>query len=222
MSSCQTNPTSSNARKLAETVDNLSKAAMAPSTYKAYARSWELFREFAFTIGLENSQSHIPLSTNRVALFVAFLYERGLAVSSIKCHLLAIAYSHRMLGVQSPSERFLTGKLIKGVAADSSDNEARYPITLPILNFLLQVMQNRGAHPGPLFCQVDGSPISRFKFTTQLQHCLQVLNHPIKHYKSHSFRIGAATHGKMRLKYRLWGSGPPMHLAKANIFVLLP
>ena len=51
----------------------------------------------------------------------------------------------------------------------------------------------KGTSPGPLFCWPDASPISRTFFTKTLSDALRYCNHNVESYKSHSFRIGAAS-----------------------------
>ena len=51
----------------------------------------------------------------------------------------------------------------------------------------------RGATPGPLFCFADGSPVKTSQFTQQLQQALNFCGLDSTKYKSHSFRIGAAS-----------------------------
>ena len=51
----------------------------------------------------------------------------------------------------------------------------------------------RGNNEGPLFCFMDGVPVSRQFFTKHLQWSLNWTGYNVKDYKSHSFRIGAAT-----------------------------
>ena len=51
----------------------------------------------------------------------------------------------------------------------------------------------RAATPGPLFCFADGSPVKTSQFTQQLQQALNFCGLDSTKYKSHSFRIGAAS-----------------------------
>ena len=45
----------------------------------------------------------------------------------------------------------------------------------------------------PLFCHIDGSPLTSFQFSEVLQKVLKLVDNRLTGYKSHSFRIGAAT-----------------------------
>ena len=51
----------------------------------------------------------------------------------------------------------------------------------------------RPAAPGPLFIHLDQSPLTRFQFQSVLNRTLSYAGYSSGHYKSHSFRIGAAT-----------------------------
>ena len=50
-----------------------------------------------------------------------------------------------------------------------------------------------GPTPGPLFSFPDGSPVKTSHFTQQLWQALNFCGHDSFQYKSHSFRIGAAS-----------------------------
>lgn len=47
--------------------------------------------------------------------------------------------------------------------------------------------------PGPLFCHFSGQPLTRYQFSAMLTKTLHTLGIYSTEYKSHSFRIGAAT-----------------------------
>ena len=51
----------------------------------------------------------------------------------------------------------------------------------------------RGSHSGPLFCLADGSAVKTEVFTRQLKGALAFCDLDCSRYKSHSFRIGAAS-----------------------------
>ena len=61
------------------------------------------------------------------------------------------------------------------------------------VSLLLTYLNLRDNFPGPLFCWPDASPISRSFFTSALTAALNFCNLDVSTYKSHSFRIGAAS-----------------------------
>lgn len=58
---------------------------------------------------------------------------------------------------------------------------------------ILDFISARGTVHGPLFCWPDGAPIKRTFFVEQLNRALRFCKLDPALYKSHSFRIGAAT-----------------------------
>ena len=65
--------------------------------------------------------------------------------------------------------------------------------TLCPVAYLQRYFSTRGATPGPLFCFADGSPVKTRQFAQQLQQALNFCGLDSTKYKSHSFRIGAAS-----------------------------
>ena len=81
-------------------------------------------------------------------------------------------------------------------------NSSRRPVTLSIaasgdeccpVAALKQFKQVRGLTPGPLFSFADASPVSRNCFCRYLRDAVQWADFDANKYKTHSFRIGAAT-----------------------------
>ena len=67
--------------------------------------------------------------------------------------------------------------------------------TLCPVAYLQHYFSARDATPGPLFCFADGSTVKTSQFTQQLQQALNFCGLDSNKYKSHSFRIGAASLG---------------------------
>ena len=67
------------------------------------------------------------------------------------------------------------------------------PVCPVNLHVLLAYLNLRGTSPGPLFCWPDLSPLSRNFFTNALANSLRFCDLDVSGYKSHSFRIGAAS-----------------------------
>jgi len=64
------------------------------------------------------------------------------------------------------------------------------------LNALIQycMVRGSGSGNGPLFGFPDASPVTVGQFNTELHRCLIFCGLNVAHYKSHSLRIGAASH----------------------------
>lgn len=63
--------------------------------------------------------------------------------------------------------------------------------TCPV-KLLSQYLKVHPKHVGPLFCHFDGSPLTRYQFSSVLKKSLSAIG-IFGNYKSHSFRIGMAT-----------------------------
>ncbi|KAK6167546.1 hypothetical protein SNE40_021546 [Patella caerulea] len=72
----------------------------------------------------------------------------------------------------------------------------RTDVSMCPVQAILAYLTLRGDFKGPLFSFLDGTPVSRQFFTTQLQTCLKWGwggGYTGGNYKGHSFRIGGAT-----------------------------
>lgn len=58
---------------------------------------------------------------------------------------------------------------------------------------MLRFLNIRPKVSGPLFCHFGGAPLTRYQFSAILQKAVNIVGLEGKGYKSHSFRIGAAT-----------------------------
>ena len=74
-----------------------------------------------------------------------------------------------------------------------SRQQVCYPVQL-----LSSYLSLRGNSTGPLFRAMDGSPVSRTHFASQLYLAISLCNLDPSRYKGHSFRIGAASHAADR------------------------
>ena len=61
-------------------------------------------------------------------------------------------------------------------------------------DLLESFLQLRSQEDGPLFCHINGAPLSAYQFSSVLHKALKFLGIETKTFKTHSFRIGAATH----------------------------
>lgn len=58
---------------------------------------------------------------------------------------------------------------------------------------MTKFLEVRPNFPGPLFCHFGGKPLTRYQFSAVLDKVIVAIGLESKYYKSHSFRIGAAT-----------------------------
>lgn len=74
---------------------------------------------------------------------------------------------------------------------------SRQPHSCPV-TLLSKYLALRGSSPGPLLMSVDGLPVSRSVFSTQLSRACHLCFFDPSRFKGHSFRIGAASYAADR------------------------
>ena len=84
----------------------------------------------------------------------------------------------------SKTDQYGAGETIKIMSTHSGD--------CPVLA-MNRFLDFRPQVYGPLFCHVNGEPLTRFQFASMLQNTLRLFDPSLKGYKCHSFRLGAAT-----------------------------
>lgn len=84
-----------------------------------------------------NLTIQLPLSVATVSLFIAYMFKKSFAPTTISTYLSAVAYVHKMLSLPDNTQSFLVDKLITGTYRLSHTADSRLPITVPILNKLL-------------------------------------------------------------------------------------
>lgn len=81
----------------------------------------------------------------------------------------------------------------KGVSLQIKKTGARICAYTNLSNFL----HRRPRVGGPLFCHLNGDPLTRYQFSSVLKKCLAVRQLDYGKFTAHSFRIGAATTAAM-------------------------
>lgn len=82
-----------------------------------------------------------------------------------------------------------TDQLGKGMVMKINQTGSSVCPVLVVQHYLKQ----RPKVNGPLFCHFDGSPLTRYQFCFILRKVIKLVDPKLEGYKSHSFRIGAAT-----------------------------
>ena len=123
---------------MATIVSHLVQSSLQASSLPVYRRAWSLFYSF-FHSTFPGVHVNIPIATPHLALFIAFLFDRNYASSTVSTYLSAIGYSHKLFGYGDPSKIFFISQMLKGYGKLNSNIDSRLPITRPILHKLLNV-----------------------------------------------------------------------------------
>ena len=117
---------------MASITKHLLSASLSKGSTAAYKRSWNLFTEWAQST-LGDTKLVLPIQPAFIALFVSHLYSLHYASSTVSSYLSAIGYTHKLAGVGDPTETVIIRQIIKGYRKLVPAHDVRLPITLPIL-----------------------------------------------------------------------------------------
>lgn len=73
-----------------------------------------------------------------LALFIAYMYGNKYAPSTVSSYVSALGYSHKFLGHPDPTKAFFIIQILKGYGKIGSRLDSRLPITLPVLNRIIE------------------------------------------------------------------------------------
>ena len=108
-----------------------------------YKRAWALLHQCFTSLSLKLITSRdLPLSVPQVALFVSFLHRLGYSPASVLSYTSALGYVHRLAGCGDPTSSVLVQKLIAGATRLSPKSDPRLPITLLMLDRLVEAVSN--------------------------------------------------------------------------------
>lgn len=121
----------------------------------------------------------IPPKGNSLALGnVKFIFDRTNTPSAVEIHTSQFKHS--------------SGKHIPVLLVQSNELPGNMSPVKALWDYL-QIRGHETKKEQPLFSFMNNGVVSRKFFTDQLQVCLKYVGLSMKNYKSHSFRIGAAT-----------------------------
>ena len=116
-------------------VRQLIYASLSLHTKQAYKRSWNRYKEY---LAKNNKLFSFPLSEIEIANFIAYLFELNYAPGTITSTISAMAFVHKMMNVEDPSDSFFVKKLMQGCRkTKASAKDGRLPITPSILDKIL-------------------------------------------------------------------------------------
>ena len=153
-------------KQIQNVATNLIHGSLAKSSKESYRRVFAFNKEFMLLyFPLEIV---FPASLEHLTLFIAYCFQKNIASSTVLTYMSAISFLLQLGGYEDLTGHFIISKALRGYHKEKAAKDSRLPITPSILKGLCQSL--------PKTC-------SSRKFAG--------LN--VKNYKSHSFRIGAAT-----------------------------
>ena len=111
-----------------------------------YTRAWKLFGQFHSVI-FRTASFNLPISPATLALFIAYMFDRNYAPSTVNTYISCLSYSHKLAGLSDPTRVFYIVQMLKGYGKKGFRLDCRLPITLPILKHLIEVSPHiSGSH----------------------------------------------------------------------------
>ena len=87
----------------------------------------------SLNVRLPANTSIFPLSSDTLALFLAYLAERNYAGSTVMSYISALSFPHRLASWPDPTKSELVKLALRGYGKLHPSQDTRLPITLPIL-----------------------------------------------------------------------------------------
>ena len=113
--------------------------SLSESTVQNYKRTWEKIKSYLFDIGEDVS---IPLNANSVALFLTHLHRSGYAFNTVKTHVSAISYVHKLDEVVDPTSSFAISALLNAIKKESPKTLEKLHISESMLHELLNSLNH--------------------------------------------------------------------------------
>ena len=101
------------ASELEPIISALLQSSLQPSSLPTYRRAWKLFSQFLHVI-LPDISTTLPISPPVLALFIAYMYDRHNAPSTVSTYVSALGYCHKLSGFPDPTKAFFIVQMLKG------------------------------------------------------------------------------------------------------------
>ncbi len=111
--------------------------AVTPGTREIYTKVW--CDIMIFMVEQLGASTELPFSPECVSMYVVFLFDNGLAASTIRQKLSAISYLHKLHRLQDPCKDFVVTNILKAVVKQSPMTEPKAPINVGLLECILEV-----------------------------------------------------------------------------------
>ena len=171
--------------------------------------------------------SSFPFSVASMALFIAYLSERGYKYNSIRTYCSAVSFFHKIQVQSDPSGSYLVVKTLEGVRKMQPASEVRLPITLELLCRLVGTLPRLGlSHYDSLLFKAMFTTaffgllrVGEIAYTSSTQsHTLQFENvltsgPPVRYTLIlKSFKFSQGGEARIRLQRNSTGACPVQHL----------
>lgn len=118
------------------------EASLSSTAVNYYRRPWQLFRTF-YSERLQFTKGPIfPISTDSLALFIAFLVERKYAASTVLTYISALGFPHRLASLPDPTKVDMIQLALRGYSKLNPSHDSRLTISLPVLENIISACEH--------------------------------------------------------------------------------
>lgn len=121
---------------MGDTLRRLLEASLNNASLYTYRQPWEILLQFKRE-RLPATTPIFPLSSDTLALFLAYLAEKKYAGSTVMTYVLAASYPHWLAGWPDPTKNEMVKLALRGYSKLYPSQDTRLPITLPILERII-------------------------------------------------------------------------------------
>ena len=190
--------------------------SLATSSQASYNKHWSVFHNFMQDVIKEPS---LPASPFHINLFITHLHSKELKVSSIRSHLSAIAFTHKLHNMLDPTISFITTKLLDAIKKKSPIPNKRLPITHNVLKGLIN---NTGLELSPY----DTRLFNSLFFLLMYHACLRVSEVATARNNHHTLTCSNITitrrHITVRFTTYKHSNGSQQRMRSCNRWQILP
>ena len=122
-------------------MDRLLPSALAPSTCNSYRCAWSKFASFAKRLKLSLI---FPIPVKHLSCFICFLFNEGMAVSSVNTILSALSYFHKLNNFVDYTHSFAVKQLVMACQKVRPSADSRLPISEGLLQRMFDIIPNLG------------------------------------------------------------------------------
>ena len=140
------------ASQLANIASFLLRSSLQPSSIPTYKRAWKRLHQFFANI-FQLPFPGLPISPSVLALYVAYLFDKHYAPSTVNTYFSTLRFSHKLMSLSDSTKIFYVCQMLKGYHKKGFRLDSRLPTFLPILHRLILVAP-----------QLQGSPYQICQF----------------------------------------------------------
>jgi len=122
--------------------------SLSENTHRSYQRAWGRFQSF-----MNNTLDRhpCPAQSHDVGLYVTHLHSLGLTATSIRTHLSAIAFYHKIDDHKNPTDSFLIQKLLISYSKSDQPPSVRLPIQSTLLHKIISSIDGSTSSPYEIY-----------------------------------------------------------------------